>query len=233
MLIPICLLASIALASYEHDQAITLSSPVLASAVDPALALALQEPAPPPPQVDPEDRLKWTYVDLSYLFIDVDFPYTEDPETVTAGGSFGFLKYFNVIAGYGYSWGGEIQDVPVYMNSYNIGGGAHFPVTDRFSIFGTGSYVWTETTAPGFNTSVDADGFQVGGGVRYLPVDQFEAAAEFNYIDLDDADDTSYALSAIWHLHEHFGLRGGVAYSDADGSSEESWTWLAGLRWQL
>lgn len=227
MLIPFALLASLAVAAYAPRS--DSEMPMLASSFD-TESIAQEAQAAPPPAQEPASAEKlgpfsWTYIDVAYIFFDAD-GYTSDPQGITIGGSLEIWKWFYLVAGYGYTTS-EILNVDVDTNAFNVGLGGHVPVMDRLDVFATLSYVYTKSEASSVNISQDEDGYNIGGGLRYLFCEPFEAQAEVNYVDVGDADDTSFGLLGVWHFADHFGVRAGVSFSD------DSTGFLAGLRWQL
>jgi hypothetical protein len=160
----------------------------------PASAALAEEPA-------------WTYVEAGYLSIDPD-NLSDSGDNWFAGGSVGFLKNFHVFGKY---VDGDFS-TNVEQTYWEFGAGWHGLLGDKADIVGEVSWVDGEVNNQG------DDGYQLTGGVRWLPVTMFELDGFINWADYDVAgSDTSYEVRAILNI---WVMGFGASYEMADTADQ-------------
>jgi len=161
--------------------------------------------------------LSYTYAELGYERTNIDL-IPDDSNAYYLKGSFGFLKFFNVVAGY------ERADTDfdnIKVDTYWIGGGGHFSILPQLDA--VGEAIWLYNNADGDSFSSDSDtgvSLYLGGRWMALPWDRggLEIDAGYRWTDLDAlASDT---ITTTWELgvRAHFikFLSVGVYYAFID-----------------
>ncbi len=135
----------------------------------------------------------FSYVEAGYLSVDPD-NLSGSGDNVFAGASIGFFKHFHAFARY---VDGDFA-TNVDNTYWEFGGGWHGLLGDKADIVGEISWVDSEVG------NVSDDGYQLTGGVRWLPVSMFEIDGFVNWADLDQAGSTTSfearAIVNVWRM---------------------------------
>ena len=168
-----------------------------------ALAAAL-------PLASHADVMDYSYAELGYVDTELDGDGIDvDGDGFALRGSLAVHPNFFVFAGY--------QDLSfdfgVDASLLEVGGGGHWPLTDKVDIVGKLGIVKAELEVGRFDA--DDDGFLLGARVRGVVAPKFELEGGFDYRDLDEAgDDTTIVLEGRYFFIEQ--LSGGLSVSIGD-----------------
>ena len=104
-------------------------------------------------------------------------------------------------------------DFDVDASLLEVGGGGHWPLTDKIDLIGKLGIVKAEIDVGPFDA--DDDGFLLGARVRGVVAPKFELEGGFDYRDLDEAgDDTTIVFEGRYFFIEQ--LAGGLSVSIGD-----------------
>ena len=155
-----------------------------------------------------EEGFSYSYLDLGYVTTSVD-----DSDIETDGfGLFGSLELtdqLHLLAGFST----EDLDLGIDANSYRLGAGLNFPLSNRLDIETHLLYVRSELDT-GFGTFKD-DGAQIGLGLRGRVSDQLELTGSADYVSFDGDDgDESLTFGARYFVTPKFALGGDLTLFD-------------------
>lgn len=170
-----------------------------------ALAVAL-------PLASHADTMDYSYAELGYVDTELDGPrFDVDGDGFALRGSLAVHPNFFVFASYedlGYDFG-------VDRTILQVGGGGHWPLSNKLDIVGHVGIVKAETEFDPIGIDEDDDGFLLGARVRGVVAPKFELEGGFDYRDLDDAgDDTMVVLEGRYFFIEQ--LAGGLSLAIGD-----------------
>jgi outer membrane protein with beta-barrel domain len=172
-----------------------------------ALAAAL-------PLASHADVMDYSYAELGYIDADFDadaFDTDVDGNGFGLRGSLAVNPNFFVFAGYQ-----DLDfDFDVDASLLEVGGGAHWPLSDKIDIIGKLGIVKAEVDVGRFND--DDDGFLLGARVRGVVAPKFELEGGFDYRDLDIGDETTIVLEGRYFFIDQ--LAGGVSVSIGDDNT--------------
>jgi hypothetical protein len=178
------------------------------------------------PALSQAGDLSYSYIDLGYVETDLDGIGPDLDGFVLRGslelGSnvFLFAQYLDQSA--------SDSGVKLDGETYGVGVGYAWSFADNMDLYGKLGYVRSEATVRGFGErfSADDDGYQIGFGIRALPIELLELEGAVNYTDLSDSgDDTSFGVAARWRITPQFAL--GVEAEFADDAK----AYGIGFRW--
>jgi len=154
-----------------------------------------------------QEEVPWTYVEAGYLSVDPD-NFSDSGDNWFAGGSIGFLKHFHAFAEY---VNGDYSS-NVSNTYWNFGAGWHGGLGDKADIVGQISWIDSEIA------NVSDNGYQLTGGVRWVPVKMFEGDGFVHWANLDNADsEMQYEVRAIVNIWR-IGI--GASYQFADSADQ-------------
>ena len=168
-----------------------------------ALAAAL-------PLASHAETMDYSYAELGYIDTELDGDgFDVDGDGFGLRGSLAVHPNFFVFAGY--------QDLSfdfgVDASLLEVGGGGHWPLSDKIDLIGKLGIVKAELEAG--QAEADDDGFLLGGRVRGVVAPKFELEGGFDYRDLDEAgDDTTIVLEGRYFFVEN--VAGGLSVSLGD-----------------
>ena len=168
-----------------------------------ALAAAL-------PLASQAETMSYSYAELGYVDAKLDVGNSHvDGDGFALRGSLAVHPNFFVFANYqdlGFDGG-------VDTSLLEVGGGGHWPLTDKVDIIGKLGITKAEVDAGRFDA--DDDGFLLGARVRGIVAPKFELEAGFDYRDLDEAgDDTTIVFEGRYFFIDN--LAGGLSVSLGD-----------------
>ena len=137
--------------------------------------------------------LSYTYAEAGFSRTDVDVV-DDDADALYLKGSFGFLKFFNVVAG---AERAETSFDDITVDTYFVGGGAHFGILPQLDAVGELTWLYTKLNSDSFSSDNDTGyslylggrwialpwsggGLEIAGGYRYLNVDSLASDAVTN-----------------------------------------------------
>jgi hypothetical protein len=104
-------------------------------------------------------------------------------------------------------------DRNVDLSLLEVGGGGHWPLTDKIDLIGKVGITKAEIDAGPFDA--DDDGFLLGARLRGVVAPKFELEGGFDYRDLDEAgDDTTIVFEGRYFFIDN--LAGGLSVSLGD-----------------
>jgi hypothetical protein len=172
-----------------------------------ALAAAL-------PLASHADVMDYSYAELGYVDADFDadaFDTDVDGDGFALRGSLAVNPNFFVFAGYQ-----DLDfDFDVDASLLEVGGGGHWPLSDKIDIIGKLGIVKAEVDVGRFND--DDDGFLLGARVRGVVAPKFELEGGFDYRDLDIGDETTIVLEGRYFFIDQ--LAGGVSVAIGDDNT--------------
>jgi len=156
------------------------------------------------------DDMSYSFVDAGYVETDIDNAPTADGFGVR--GSVGFAENWFVTAGYSAQ---SVQGVD--FDSYGVGFGGHYGLTDGMDLVGSLSYVKAEVDAGG-GLNADDDGYSLDLGLRGRVGDAVELEGGIDYTDLSEAgDDTALFIGGRFHFNKTWAI--GAEYASGDDAS--------------
>lgn len=171
------------------------------------------------------EGISYSYLDAAYVNTDID-GFNKDVDGYALRGSFEVVDNLFLFAGY-VDQGTTVFGTDIDLQSYNIGVGYAWPLSEALDLYGKLAYVNAEADVQGLG-SADDDGYALGVGLRGRPVEQLELEGSVNYADFSDSgDDTTLGVSARWYFTKQFavGIEGEFG-DDAD-------TYGLGVRWNF
>jgi hypothetical protein len=171
-----------------------------------ALAAAL-------PLVSQADVMDYSYAELGYVDTELDADdFDVDGDGFALRGSLEVHPSFFVFAAYE----SLSFDFDIDTSLLEVGGGGHWPLTDKIDIVGRVGIVKAEVDFGPFDA--DDDGFLLGARVRGVVAPKFELEGGFDYRDLDDAgNDTTIVFEGRYFFLEQ--VSGGLGVSIGDDAT--------------
>ncbi|MFU8822056.1 MAG: outer membrane beta-barrel protein [Gammaproteobacteria bacterium] len=167
-------------------------------------------------------NFSYTWIEGSYSDVSLDdSDFDGDAYGINAAWQFNEMVY--VFGGYEY---GD-YDFDVESDTFELGVGLAFPVSDMADFVVGASYVDVSVDVPGLG-SVDDDGYSVFGGFRLGLSESFQVDAGVSYVDLSDGgDDTSFSITGRYYFTPSWAIGAGYATSD------DADAWTLSVRWEL
>lgn len=167
-----------------------------------ALAAAL-------PLASHADVMGYTYAEAGYVDTKLDGDgFDVDGDGFALRGSLAVHPNFFVFANYT-----DLSfDFNVDTSLLEVGGGGHWPLSDKVDIIGKLGIVKADVDLGPFND--DDDGFMLGARVRGVVAPQFELEGGFDYRNIDVGDETTIVLDGRYFFIPN--LAGGVSVSIGD-----------------
>ena len=167
-----------------------------------ALAAAL-------PLASHADVMSYSYAELGYVDSELDGDgFDVDGDGFALRGSLPLAQNFFVFANY--------QDMDfdfdVDLSLLEVGGGGHWPLSDKLDIVGKVGIVKAEVDVGNFDE--DDDGFLIGARVRGAVAPKFELEGGFDYRSVDVGDETTIVLDGRYFFLPQ--LAGGLGVSIGD-----------------
>jgi len=165
---------------------------------------------------------EYSYAEIGYINIDGDLV-----EGDGAGVNISFGATDHIFLKFGYSrLFLEDTSSPLDFDAdrFQIGGGAHFGITDSIDVLGALSYVDVE-----FSNGVPAEadeGYLAEAGVRAKLSKALELNATVSALHFDGEDDMGYGVGAVFDITKNFALSGSFRQFQDDNENE----YFLGLR---
>ena len=162
--------------------------------VDP---LAAPAPLPFAAEDKRDSLLSYTYAEVGVSRTDVDV-IDDDVDALYLKGSFGFLKFFNVVAGVERA---ETDFDNIHVDTYWFGGGAHFSILPQLDVLGEAILIYDTIDGDSFSSDSDTGvSLYVGGRWMALPWDRggLEVDAGYRWTDVDSL--ASDSVTSAWEL---------------------------------
>ena len=157
------------------------------------------------------ETMNYSYAELGYIDANFDagaFDNDVDGDGFALRGSLAVNPNFFVFAGYQ-----DLDfDFDVDASLLEVGGGGHWPLSDKIDIVGKLGIVKAEVDVGQFDD--DDDGFMVGARVRGAVAPKFELEGGFDYRNIDVGDETTIVLEGRYFFIPQ--LAGGVSVSIGD-----------------
>ena len=179
-----------------------------------ALAAAL-------PLASQAETMSYSYAELGYVDANLDVgSFNVDGDGFALRGSLAVHQNYFVFANYqDLSFDGGVDTTLL-----EVGGGGHWPLSDKVDIIGKVGITKAELDSGRFDA--DDDGFLLGGGIRARVAQEFELEGGLNYIDLSDSgDNTSVYAAGRWYFTPAF-----AAGIEAELGDDVN-TYGLGVRW--
>lgn len=143
----------------------------------------------------------YTYIDISFVSIDVD---GTDGSGIETEGSYELNEKAYVKLRYTYAEG---NDVDVWYEDLIIGGGANYQLDNKLDLVAEGGIMvsWIETD---FWDDSDT-GFALRGLLRYLAQDKIELNGGMVFTSIWDDTDFGIEFGAVFIATEKFGIKAG------------------------
>jgi Outer membrane protein beta-barrel domain len=173
-----------------------------------ALAAAL-------PLASHADVMSYSYAELGYVDTEFDpegdFDVDVDGDGFALRGSLPVNQNFFVFANYQ-----DLSfDFDVDTSLLEVGGGGHWPLTDKIDIIGKLGIVKAEVEVGRFDE--DDDGFLLGARLRGVVAPKFELEGGFDYRDLDIGDETTIVVEGRYFFMNQ--LAGGLSVALGDDNT--------------
>jgi hypothetical protein len=155
------------------------------------------------------EAMDYSYAEVGYVDTNLD---TSGPDVDGNGfalrGSLTVNPNFFVFAGYQ-----DLNfDFDVDASLLEVGGGGHWPLTDKIDIVGKVGLVKAEVDVGSFND--DDDGFLLGARLRGVVAPKFEVEGGFDYRDINVGDETTIVLEGRYFFIDN--IAGGLSVSIGD-----------------
>jgi hypothetical protein len=167
-----------------------------------ALAAAL-------PLASHAETMSYSYAELGYVDTEFDGEgFDVDGDGFALRGSLPVHPNFFVFAGYQ-----DLSfDFDLDLSLLEVGGGGHWPLTDKIDLIGKVGIVKAEVEVGQFDD--DDDGFLVGARLRGAVAPKFELEGGFDYRDIDAGDETTIVVEGRYFFIDQ--LAGGLGLSFGD-----------------
>ena len=164
------------------------------------------------------DSLNYNFWQLAYVAADVD-GVSPKVDGWGVGGSYEVTDEIFLTASY-IDLNATVDGFDVDEQDMALSLGYAYPVAANTDVIGRVGYVRAEIDIDGLGDASD-DGYSVGVGVRNRPLDSIELEANVQYVDLQDAgDSTSFGIGAYWYFTPQVAF----AVSGAFGDDVDSYT---------
>ncbi len=160
--------------------------------------------------------LSYSFVELGYNDTTLDF----NGSDVDGDGFYGAASYevSNSIF-IGASIGSLSYDFDIDQDVFELGIGAHTPLSRQTDLYGTVSYLDAEVSQRILGTTDDS-GYALAVGIRHLLTDTLEISGAINYVDIFNDDSTGLNLEARYYFGDVISTALAYATTDnADGLS--------------
>jgi len=160
---------------------------------------------------------EYTYAEIGYINVDGDLV-----EGDGAGVNISFGATDLIFLKFGYSRlfvdFSSIPPTDADADRFQIGGGAHYGITDTIDVLGALSYVDVEYTngVPAYGD----DGYLAEVGVRAMLSKKLELNATVSSLHLDGDNDTGYGVGAVFDITKKFALSGSYNYFQDDSDNQ-------------
>lgn len=160
-------------------------------------------------------EFKYNYVELGVA----DAIDDADP-TFNIAGSFDVASNVNLFASYASTTLESSGDVDLDFDRYDVGIGYHTSVNEKTDMTANVKYIGTEIELTnGFSTASlgDGSGYGVGIGVRHKVSDSLEAYGSVDYVDVEEATETSVTAGGRYYFNDKISAGLGYTSGDFDG----------------
>jgi len=159
---------------------------------------------------------EYTYAEIGYIYTDSFLVKTNG---VGVNLSYGMTDHLFIKMGYSRLFL-DFQTISADADAdhFQIGGGAHFAITDTIDVLGALSYVDTEVTngVPAYGD----DGYLAEAGVRAMLSKSLEVNATVSSVHQDGEGDFGYGIGGVVGITRHLSLNGSVQHFRDDNDNE-------------
>ena len=171
------------------------------------------------------DSPKWDLIELDYVKVDID-----DTDFEPNGFSITGTKLLtdNIFMTGSYTdLNDDVSGINLDLENLSLGVGYRYGLTENTDWYGALSYVdlKAEASQGNNNEANDEDGFGISTGIRSMLTDQFELAGDITYVDIGDADETTFTVKGYYYVTEQ------IALSLGYGISSDANNFEIGARW--
>lgn len=159
----------------------------------------------------------YNYAEAGYLSFNLDDGPTVDG--FGAAASYGITPHIHVLATLA-----EVSKSPVTATSGGLAIGWNYPIAKGTDFVARAGWEYGRAKLSGFGSDTD-NGWSAELGVRSMLSEQFELAGFARHVDIFDGDEQVFTLQGTYFVTRHFGLSGGVSFSD------DATGWQAGVRY--
>ncbi len=155
---------------------------------------------------------RYTYGEFGYTRLDIE-DFDADGDMLGINGSFAVADQFHIFASYD---DGEVDPdfgPEIDVTLLEIGGGINYAISDTVDLVGRLSWVSAELDAGGFG-DVDDDGLGLFGGMRAMMNLQLELNGGISYTDIEDNDEASLDIGAVYNFTEVFAVTADASFGD-------------------
>lgn len=153
----------------------------------------------------------YTYFDVGYVRTDID-DIEENVDSLGLAGSFALTDNLYLFADY-QDGSASFERIDVDVSTMEVGAGANFGLSDTVDLFAEAGYVKAELEAGEF-VEVDESGFGLSAGVRAMVMPQLELNAGLSYVEIEELDDTSLDIGAVYSFTDVVALVLGASFAD-------------------
>jgi hypothetical protein len=186
---------------------------LITAALFPAVGMAQQGDR----RVTQTQPFSYTYVELGYAETDYDaigeaIGSGIDGDGLTLSGSVAINNEWHAFASYG---NGDL-DFGLDLDTWAIGAGYRYPLSDATDVYGRLMFVNVEVDVPGFG-DVDDDGLGLQARLRHWVNDDFEVEGGLQYLNVDGSD-LSLQAEGRYYFQDNFSVGAGLTFGgDTDG----------------
>ena len=155
---------------------------------------------------------RYTYGEVGYTRLDIE-DFDADGDMLGIGGSMAIADQFHIFASYD---DGEVDPdfgPEIDITLLEVGGGINYGISDTVDLVGRLSWVSAELDAGGFG-DVDDDGLGLFGGLRAMMNLQLELNGGIGYTDIEDNDEASLDIGAVYNFTETFAVTADASFGD-------------------
>jgi len=158
-----------------------------------------------------DDGPKYTFAEIGYAHTEFD-DFDADGDLLGIGGSIALTDMVHMFGSFSDGeldgdGGGEID-----ITTTLVGAGVNYAISPTIDLVGQVGWIMYEFDAGGFD--VDEDGLALRGGLRAMVTPQFELNGGIVYVDVDDVDDTSLNLGAVYSFTDMFAGTADISLGD-------------------
>jgi len=159
------------------------------------------------------DSLNWDLAEISYQQTKIE---GESFKGVAVAGSKTINENFFALAKFAMV-SKQIELVDYDVTDYGIGLGYRYEVANQTDLFATAEFVRYNFSANLGNVVDESEGdngYELGLGVRSMVAENFELMGSLGYIKVDDLKETTYNISARYHVSDRIALGAGYSHND-------------------
>jgi len=158
-----------------------------------------------------DDGPRYTFAEIGYSHTEID-DFDADGEMIGISGSIALTDMVHMFASFDDGEldgdGGNDPDITTTM----VGAGVNYAISPTMDLVGQVAWVMYEIDAGAFDA--DEDGIALAGGIRAMVSPQFELNGGITYVDVDDSDETSLVVGAVYSFTDMVAGTADVSFGD-------------------